>query len=206
MALGLFYRTYSAQFGNIAPETSYLDIHDATECSSLVEDPPSIFRADQTPSEDNGFGIVRSALYFDTSTLPDSIVISAVRLRLSIRTSTTHIGVIQNGMPDYPHNPAVVGDYYYDNYSTDNQIEFGPYTSDGNKYVDFPEDNFDWINTTGYTKLMFRVKTDVDAEEPTGYEIGLRAWNDYRMPYITVTYEEAAAYDYPIYPVIFPLR
>jgi len=204
MAVGLFYRNYAVHLGNDMEETSYLTVRNAEECSDVFENPANAIYAYQNPRDNNGFTVSRSALHFDTSALPDSIVISEVKIRLNIVVATNKVCVIQSGMPDYPHNPAVAGDFFHEHYS--GSEEFGPFDT-GNRYVYLSEDNFSWINTTGDTKLLFRVKTDVTGDEPSGIERGLWAYNDAaHKPYIMITYEEAAAYDYPIYPVIFPLR
>ena len=72
------------------------------------------------PSNTYNSSIDRAGLYFDTSAIPDVNQILLVTLDIYLYSLTTGFGAwtlrIQSGMPTYPHDPMVVGDYYYIRY------------------------------------------------------------------------------------------
>lgn len=196
-----FTRTYAV--GMLHFDADYLTAHNAEACSNLSVNPVAALYVQHYV----GFYIFRTALHFNTALLPDDAIITEVKLKIKqVNTTTTNvIGMIRNGQPTYPHNPAVAGDYLYSHYSGDGG-QFGPYSSDGYKLITFTEEGRGWINKEGVTKIVLMCKTDVDAIEPSGYERAAWFYNDYsQAAQLQVTYEEAA-YDYPLAPVVFPTQ
>ncbi len=109
--------------------------------------------------------IHRGYLYFDTSTIPDSAVITSATLSMygSVDASTFNFDiVIQNGQPTYPHLILETGDYFKDHYlgngGSINTLNFvvGSYNN-----INFVSSALSWINKTSYTKLCLRSSKDI---------------------------------------------
>lgn len=122
----------------------------------------------------SSYTVRRISVFFDTSGLPDDAIIDTATPKLygSVDGSTTDFNLqVQSGMPTYPHDPPVVGDYYYTHYS-DNGGTFntsGFSTSSYNE-VALNATGKSWINKTGTTKFMLRSDRDVGNITPTGNE------------------------------------
>ena len=73
--------------------------------------------------------VYRAYVYFDTSDIPDAAVISAVNLSLYGKTDVTITGdfniTVTNGMPTYPSDPLVVGDYDKTKYTGIGSVGYG---------------------------------------------------------------------------------
>jgi len=66
------------------------------------------------------FTVFRGFVFFDTSSLPDGAIIKTAALRLcgEFNCSDADFNItIQNGQPDYPHDPMQSEDFAEDNYS-----------------------------------------------------------------------------------------
>ncbi len=107
--------------------------------------------------------IRRSAVYFDTSILPDNATINSAVLKLyGIDPPYTEFGSwtlqIQSGMPTYPQDPSQVSDYYYGYYSGDGGSLPSSSMGLGYKNIQLNSTGLGWINKTGTTKFMLREK------------------------------------------------
>ena len=116
----------------------------------------------------------RSFIFFDTSAIPDGAIIDSAVLSLYIYSdgSDTDFNVtVQNGMPTYPHDPLVGGDYYYQHYSGDGGSA-NTSTIGGAGYwnITLSTTGEGWISKTGTTKLCLRSSEDIDASAPSGDE------------------------------------
>lgn len=148
------------------------------------------------------YAISRSALYFDTSTLPDSATITDTELELmpqSIVDDDNAQVFIVNGMSTYPHDPLVLADYNYTNYgsfasnygSADaGAMSLGSYykinTTDATLLKNI-------VNKTGYTKLVIVERHDYSNEQPAGDEDDTISFYSYEQgagyrPKLIVTY------------------
>jgi len=131
--------------------------------------------------------IFRSGFCFDTSGLDDSCLIQSATLWL-YATVGCAIGdiMIKNGMPTYPHIPAVVGDYYRTLYSGNGGIVTT--TTQHSITIPLNYTGLSWINKTGNTKFMIMSQNDIDGIAPTGNEyISITTGGDDR-PKLTVVY------------------
>jgi len=218
VALIVIYKKYTVDFDNTdypipappATEEDYLSVRNSATSKNVYENPStSLWPSQGTMAGDEGFYVRRSGVVWDTSSLEGFDIISvALRVYLYYSYAGAICGnTIENGQPDYPHNPGVAGDYALSNYSGNGgQIPIGQ--PNGFYDIELTEDGISWINKTGDTKFIFISDNDINAVVPThGYEgYGLR--NDYAVysPQLRITYEIPTGYDYPLYPVIFPLE
>lgn len=149
---------------------------------------------------DPHYVIHRTALYFDTSSIPDGATITAAYLKVYgyWDSSVTDFNItIQNGMPTYPHDPLVSGDYYYDNYSSDGgSLSTAGFVEGAYSSITLNSTGRSWISKTGTTKFLLRSSRDINGDTPTGleyvsiysYEMG----SGYQ-PYLEVTYTATSA-------------
>jgi hypothetical protein len=142
-----------------------------------------------------GYAIYRGYVYFDTSAIPDSAVISSAILSLRGYNdySTTNFNVVvQNGQPTYPHDPLVVGDYDYTKYSgTGSSFSTAGYSTAGYNNISLTAEGLTFLSVTGTTKLCIKSSRDIAGNTPTGSEY-ITVWAyekgaGYR-PYLTVVY------------------
>jgi hypothetical protein len=117
--------------------------------------------------------IYRGYLYFDTSSL-NGFVVTAADLKLwgSVGVSgdvDTDTLVIQDGMPTYPHDPLVVGDFdesqYAGNYASKT---FATWTASAYNTLSLNAGGVAAINTSGTTKFCLRTDHDINNNQPTG--------------------------------------
>lgn len=109
--------------------------------------------------------VYRTALYFDTSIIPDNATITSAILSIYISTDGTSTSefnfTVQNGQPTYPHSPLVSGDYLHTHYDGDggqrNSSEIG-----GVGYFNITVTNSSWLNLESTTKLLLRSSRDVN--------------------------------------------
>ena len=119
------------------------------------------------------YRIYRAYVYFDTSSIKGNILSA----KLWLKQKGWEIDdwdfdvVIQSGMPTYPHNPTVAGDYDRTKYSGDggskNTSEWYP-PADTWKAIDLNATGIGWINVGGETKFCLRSSKDIDAVAPSG--------------------------------------
>lgn len=120
------------------------------------------------------YGVWRYALYFDTSSLPDDAIITSATLSLygyGDFSDTDFDIQIQSGMPTYPHDPAVVGDYNYSYYSDNGgSLSTSSFVLSAYNDITLSATGLTWISKTGATKLMIRSSRDINGNTPTGSE------------------------------------
>lgn len=155
------------------------------------------------------YSIRRLCVYFDTSSIPAIATVTSATLKIQFRAIYTNVAfdvVIQNGQPDYPHNPIEEADYYYDNYSDDEAvINTDDIVTIAYNSLVLPTD---WVTKAGETKVMIRGSHEIAATAPTpgpntNQWVSCGANKAGRRPTLVVVYDLG---EYPIYPVIFPLR
>jgi hypothetical protein len=144
------------------------------------------------------YAVKRSVVYFDTSSIPDDATITSATLNIYgvNDTSWTDFDItIQEGMPTYPHDPAVVGDYNYMYYTGNGgSLSTSSFSTVSYNTITLSSTGLTWINKTGTTKLMLRSSRDISGTTPTGSEnITVYSYDQgsgYR-PYLEVTYISA---------------
>ncbi len=111
----------------------------------------------------------RSCFLFDTSDIPNTAVITSAYLSLNVLAdqSDTDFDVVLSGTPTYPHNPPVLGDYFYGWYPT----YFGSGSSADfvvNEYFNMTLDanGRNQINDEGTTGFMVRSSRDINGDVP----------------------------------------
>lgn len=120
------------------------------------------------------YGIWRSYLYFDTSVL-SGYVITAATVDLYTQGGTVYTDgesiQIQSGMPTYPHDPLVAGDYDLTNYVADTNCGskvISTFVSNSYNSISLDASGLAEINTTGWTKFCLRTSGDISNTAPTG--------------------------------------
>jgi hypothetical protein len=139
--------------------------------------------------------IYKGFVYFDTSAIPDSATISAVNVSLygSYDYSSTDFNIsVQSGMPTYPHDPLVGGDYdktLYDVNGVGNAgFSTAGFSTAGYNNISLNATGMAWVSKVGTTKLCLRSNEDIIASQP--------ASNEYVRIY---SYEKGAGYRPTLY-------
>jgi hypothetical protein len=146
------------------------------------------------------YGIERGYLIFNILSVPtDATITSAILSLYCINNGeiTTDFNiVIQNGQPDYPHNPIIDSDYYYANYSNNGgQKLASTFTLNAYNNITLNSNGINWINKGGITKFCLRSSRDIAGTAPTDSTnyIGAIAGTAYsgKTDYakLTITYE-----------------
>ena len=120
------------------------------------------------------YKIWRSLVYFDTSGLPNGCTIDSAVLKLYGGTDYSDTDfdiVVQSGMPDYPEDPFVGGDYLYTHYAGDG----GTFNTSGFSISAYNELTLDatgrgWIDKEGVTKFCLRSSRDIAGTTLSGQE------------------------------------
>jgi len=143
----------------------------------------------------SGFHIIRSALFFDTSSLPDTAVITAATLSLYgyLDASATDfdITVVDGSLLNYP---IVLGDYGDLLTQTTSGGAFNTSGFSTSGYNDIPLNavGMGWISKTGMTQFGLRSSPDITATEPSTPEwVAVYSYDQgvgYR-PRLNVTYD-----------------
>jgi hypothetical protein len=125
----------------------------------------------QNSSSGGWWMVYRGYLYFDTSSL-NGYVVTAADLKLwgtvgdDIDTDTL---VVQDGMPTYPHDPLVVGDFDESNYAGNYASKsFATWTDSSYNTLSFNAGGIAAINTAGTSKFCLRTSDDINNNQPTG--------------------------------------
>ncbi|MBE3122960.1 MAG: discoidin domain-containing protein [Thermoplasmata archaeon] len=142
------------------------------------------------------YQVDRLYYFFDTSSLPDDATITAVTLNLYCQSdySTTDFKItVQSGMPTYPHDPLVGGDFNMASYTGDG----GTLTTVGISVLGWNVLTLNstgrgWINKTSWTKFCLRSSRDIGNNNPTGNEYIYLATRSTMIPsnypYLTITF------------------
>ena len=150
------------------------------------------------------YDIYRSALYFDTSSIPDGAVISAATIYLygqgkDIIAGGNFLITVTNGQATYPHDPLEAGDFSRGNYSGSGAENFSTTSFNVGSYnaITLNATGIGWLNLTGTTKLLIRSSRDVSQTVPGGAET-IRYYTSEETgtskdPYLSVTYTVPAA-------------
>ena len=150
---------------------SYNTVHDSVDGTVQSE---RIY-AGQYKYPGTYYEIYRGFIFFDTSELPDDCTIISATLSLCTAADGAYTDfdiVIQNGQPDYPHDPLMPDDYdkthYTGNGGSFNTVDLA--IVGGYNAIPLNSDGLDWIVKTGTTKLCLRSSRDIDSIVPTGLE------------------------------------
>jgi len=151
----------------VASNAVYATAHDAAT-SSVNEGVLSVGQV-------LGYNISRAFVYFDTSSVPDGATIDTVTLDLwgSLDLSFANFNlIVRSGMPTYPHDPLVAGDYLYSQYAGTGNDAWNTSSMVLNAYntITLNATGRGWINKTGWTKLALISEEDVNSSAPTGFE------------------------------------
>jgi PKD repeat protein len=145
---------WSAEEGTVSSEDSYISIGQ----SKVATFPPD-------------YRIRRGFFIFDTSELPSNACIDNATLSLYKKddySDTDFTIMVQNGQPEYPHDPLEERDYNKVYYSGNggglNTVNF----VNGCNNITITE--LSWINAGGVTKLCLRSSRDINGTAPTGSE------------------------------------
>jgi len=146
-------------------------------------------------SSSDRYNVQRSYVFFDTSYLGTATITGAtLYLYGDYDDSSTNFSItITTGMPTYPHDPPVNGDFYYLNYGTTSggALSTTSFSITGYNAITLNATGYGWINKTGTTKFCIRSSRDIAGNTPTGHEtvdikgygVGAGYW-----PYLAVTY------------------
>jgi len=106
----------------------------------------------------------RSFPVWDTSNLVGATVVNAtLDVYVTSKYNTTAFNVtVQNGQPNYPSNPLVASDFWWDHYSGDGgSMPIGTGAASGWLSINMTASGLSWISTTGTTKLALRSDRDI---------------------------------------------
>jgi hypothetical protein len=117
------------------------------------------------------YHIYRGFVLFNTSSLPSNAYLDSAILSLYKKddySGTDFTITVQNGQPDYPHDPLQAGDYAKGYYSGNggglNTVNF----ANGRNNITLT--NLSWITTNGTTKLCLRSNREINGTAPMGTE------------------------------------
>jgi PGF-pre-PGF domain-containing protein len=151
---------------------TYEETHDAEDADG-TDNTSIVINVGQYGYEGGDYWMIsRGALYFDTSSIPDSATITSATLSvcgINKLTVDNFDIVVQNGQPTYPHDPLVIGDYNYTNYSGNGGSlnTSGFVVGDYNDIVLNENVCENWINKVGTTKFILRSSRDISKTAPT---------------------------------------
>jgi len=138
------------------------------------------------------YSLYRIVIAWDTITIPVNCTILDARIKTTLvnKWSTVLFSItVQNGMPTYPHIPAVIGDYYYANYFGDGGSE--PIHDPGPFEIELNSLGRSWVNKGGYTKFALLSDHDIVRLPPVANDtVGFSDTPGYWK--LEVTYQEAA--------------
>ncbi len=173
--------------------TTYTIAHDKT--SGDDTDDTYLYIEQWYHDTNETYAISRGFLFFDTSSIPSDATITSAILYLkedysdgSSADSSTKI-VIQNGQPNYPSNPLVVGDYNKNHYSNNGGEIITTDMTGGTSFdpITLNDNGKAWINKEGTTKLCLRMNHDIAAVFNGDQAFYWDIYTD--TPYLTITYE-----------------
>ena len=194
-----FYSTVSDGFLEIG-NSSYTDAHNASNADWVRGSFP-ILAIGQALAGTPSYFIQRGALFFDTSSLPDTAVITAATLSLygyfDDSETDFDITVVDGSLLN---DPLVAGDYGDLRTQTTSGGAFNTAGFSTSGYNDIPLNaaGMGWISNTGMTRLGLRSSRDITATAPVDFEhVGVHPSDPnggvgYR-PMLVVTYEYSTA-------------
>jgi hypothetical protein len=143
------------------------------------------------------YSIYRSAVFFDTSSLPDDVDITSATLSLygwADGSQTDFDITVVEGSSLVP--PLALSDYGLLRGQTISGGAFNTagFSTSGYNDIQLNAAGMGWISKTGMTKFGLRSSLDIDIDDPTGYEDVAVISSDYGggsdfYPKLVVTYE-----------------
>jgi hypothetical protein len=152
---------------------SYPGARDAVEGIVAGNGPYQVYVGQRKTADPEGkYEIYRPALFFpDTQDIPPSVGIASAKLSIWLSDKfidTAFDIVIQNGQPDYPHDPLVIGDYNLAHYSGDGgSAAAGDMSINQYNDIVLNSTGIGWINRDGPTKFILRSSRDIDGNAPS---------------------------------------
>lgn len=152
----------------------YNDVQGAVDGSVVVSSDGYMFVEQLYVTALSNYYVLRSFVIFDTSVIPIYCNITRVVLSLYLSTDASEEDfdvVIMNGMPDYPHDPLVLGDYNIANYSgnggsknSSEAVEFEYFD------IELTETGRGWVNkgSGAITKFALVSSRDIAKSSPAG--------------------------------------
>ena len=173
MSSATIYGSASAFCRNL--DTGYTVTHDAVSADDVFTSSINIYISNAAAGQPGDYQIERGYYIFDTSALDDNSLIQSVTLRLYV-AAIPNVGDgsfninVRNGMPTYPHNPVVVGDYRFTHYSGNGGSTEVTGTESDTDIFDISLNSVgkSWINLTGETKFALLSSDDVASTIPDG--------------------------------------
>lgn len=111
--------------------------------------------------------VYRTFPFFDTSAIPKDAIIEEATLTLDVfgNASLTDFDiVIQNGQPNYPHDPLTAGDYDLRHYGGNGgSLDTSTFRGPGLYEIPLNSEGLKWINRGGVTKLCLRSSRDIES-------------------------------------------
>jgi hypothetical protein len=184
-----FYSTASDGYLE-AYNSSYSVAHDAG--TGLVNDGVTFLSIGQFLSATPLQVIERGAVFFDTSSLPDSVVITAATLSLygygDWSDTNFDITVVDGSLLN---DPLVAGDYgdLLNQTISGGAFNTAGFSTSGYNDISLNAVGMGWISKTGMTNFGLRSSRDITPTVPSGYEYVLveKGFDD--GPKLVVTYE-----------------
>ena len=180
--MATFYSNRYAEiiYGDGLPNVvTYADVHDhetgivrqGTDAATPIE----VYQQAYNPPKIGyyTYRIARGFFYFDTSSIPEGSVITALQFRYYVQQAYQTTGrsfniAAQTGENTYPNNPAVEGDFLHSNYSGEEEKALG-----GDwETLTFSADAYSWVNAGGETRIAVRIDKDVDSDAPPTPSLG----------------------------------
>jgi len=151
------------------------------------------------------FDIYRSLLFFDLSAIPSNAKITSAQLGIWVGVDFGGGGffgdesqqdfniVIQDGQPNYPHNPVVIGDYYYSHYKNNGgQLNTSGIAENAYNIIPLNSNGMAWLPCGGIAKLCLRSDRDISSTIPGVPTWTIEEWimvdNADNRPKLTITY------------------
>ena len=173
----------------------YANAHDAPVADSAFDGTNDVVAGQQ---EWVWFTVTRGALYFYIPEIEGSIVAAKLVLRCNQKIATSGRAfavVVQGGMPTYPHDPLVVGDFSKDHYSGDGgSIGDAAIVVGNDCEIMLNETGLGWITKGQWLKLCLRISHDINnSAPPDGGEYASFYSADYAIeaqrPRLVLTYQ-----------------
>ena len=180
----------------VATDSDYDKAHDSVDGSDISEiesDNGMIIGQEYAPTGD-GHIIYRTYITFDTSSIPEDATITEATLQIKYFSSTVETVfyiVIQDGQPNYPHNPVINADYYYANYRNNGgqfKVDLGEADPSILVTITLTSNGQNWINKGGITQFCLRSSNDIAIKNLTNGEQNFIENDDEFEPKLTITY------------------
>ena len=149
--------------------TSYITAHVAATSVADFYDTLSIGQSNVSRI----YSIYRSAVFFDTSSLPDDVYITSATLSLYgfVDDSDTDFDItVVDGSSLIP--PLALSDYglLRGQTTSGGAFDTAGFSMSGYNDIQLNAAGMGWISKTGMTKFGLRSSLDIDIDDPTGYE------------------------------------